>query len=160
MSNATVLNVPDLNKTKSKLRDIRSPTVEARCTSVQSFNQAGDLWRRIVTHSKERAYNCDQCNKSFGVAGSLKTHMLAQSGVKNHTCSECGKSFGQSGHLRRKYTNFQNDSFGLAEHLKNAKGAASLQSQNQAFPNICSPTVERGIITVKSVGVHSAEQGI
>ena len=95
-----MLNVPDLNKTKSKLRDIRSPTVEARCTSVQSFNQAGDLRRRIVTHSKERAYNCVQCNKSFGVAGSLKTHMLAQSGVKNHTCSECGKSFGQSGHLR------------------------------------------------------------
>ena len=62
--------------------------------------------------------------------------------------------------LGRKYTNFQNDSFGLAEHLKNAKGATSLQSQNQAFPNICSPTVERGIITVKSVGVHSAEQGI
>ena len=100
LSNARVLNVPDLNKTKSKLRDICSPTVEARCTSVQSFNQAGDLWRRIVTHSKERAYNCVQCNKSFGVAGSLITHMLANSGVKNHTCSECGKSFGQSGHLR------------------------------------------------------------
>ena len=102
LSNDTVLNVPDLNKTKSKLRDIRSPTVEARCKSVQSFNQAGDLRRHIVlvTHSKERAYNCVQCNKSFGAAGSLKTRMLAHSGVMNHTCSECGKSFGQSGHLR------------------------------------------------------------
>ena len=104
-------------------------SVEARCTSVQSFNQAGDLRRRIVTHSKERAYNCVQCNKSFGVAGSLKTHMLAHSGVKNHTCSECGKSFGQSGYLRshrsptlgRKYANVQNDLFGLAEHLKRHK---------------------------------------
>ena len=37
LSNATVLNVPDLNKTKSKWRDIRSPTVaEARCKSAQN----------------------------------------------------------------------------------------------------------------------------
>ena len=51
--------------------------VEARCTSVQSFNQAEDVRRYIVlvTHSKERAYNCVQCNKTFGVAGSLKTRM-------------------------------------------------------------------------------------
>ena len=42
----------------------------------------------------------------------------------------------------------------------NTNGATSLQSQNQAFPNICLPTVERGLITVKSAGVHSAEQGI
>ena len=99
LSNTTVLNVPDLSKTKSKWRDIPQ-WPEARCTRVQSLNHAGDLRRRIVTHSKERAYNCVQCNKFLGVAGSLKTHMLAQSGVKNHTCSECGNSFGQSGHLR------------------------------------------------------------
>ena len=40
MSNATVLNVPDLSKTKSKLRDIRSPTVEARCTSVHAISHS------------------------------------------------------------------------------------------------------------------------
>ena len=77
LSNATVLNVPDLNKTKSKLRDIRSPTVEARCTSVQSFNQAGDLRRRIVTHSKERAYNYVQC---IEVASVKKRKGLARAG--------------------------------------------------------------------------------
>ena len=54
LSNATVLNVPDLNKTKSKLRDIRSPTVEARCTSVQSFNQAGDLRRLEARKARSR----------------------------------------------------------------------------------------------------------
>ena len=54
MSNASVFNVPDLSKTKSKLRDIRSPTVEARCTSVQSFNQAGDLRRLEARKARSR----------------------------------------------------------------------------------------------------------
>ena len=78
-----------------------------KCSCHKSFIQAGDL----RTRSKERAYNCVQCNKSFGVAGSLKTHMLAHSGVKNNTCSECGKSFDQPGHLRSHmitHTNVQN----------------------------------------------------
>ena len=43
------------------------------------------------THSKERAYNCVQCNKSFIQSGNLKQHMVTQSGVKSHTCSECKK---------------------------------------------------------------------
>ena len=43
------------------------------------------------THSKERAYNCVQCNKSFIQYGNLTQHMITQSEVKSHTCSECKK---------------------------------------------------------------------
>ena len=35
-----------------------------------------------------------------------------------------------------------------------------LQSQNHSLPNICSPTVEKSHITVKSAGAHSAKQDI
>ena len=96
-----------------------------KCSIIQSSRRCEEMHNCIVlvTHSKERAYNYVQCNKSFGVAGSLKTHMLAHSGVKNHTCSECGKSFGQSGNLRSHMITHTRDrecgdSFGLAEHLK------------------------------------------
>ena len=91
----------------------------------------------MLTHSKERPYVCVQCNKSFGQAAHLKTHMLTHSGVKAHTYSECKKAFSGAG-SSRKCANQSN-------------GASTPQSQNQISADLCSPTVERGLITVKSV---------
>ena len=42
----------------------------------------------------------------------------------------------------------------------NANGASTPQSQNQISADICSPTVERGHITVKSVVGHLPKQEI
>ena len=93
----------------------------------RSFGQARHL--NIVTHTKESAYNCVQCNKSYGLAPILKKHMLTHSGVKTHICSECQRSFGQSGNLRRHMITHTHErvykcvqcskSFGEAGGLKN-----------------------------------------
>ena len=48
LSNALVLNIPDLSKTKSKWRDICSPTVEARCISLQNAKSHSSQQRKSI----------------------------------------------------------------------------------------------------------------
>ena len=54
----------------------------------------------MEAHNKERPHTCVQCQQSFGQAANLKRHMLTHCGVKTHTCSECKKSFGRGETLR------------------------------------------------------------
>ena len=131
----------------------------------------------MLTHSGVKAHTCSECAKSFGLAKNLRRHMIIHTGEKIHKCAKCGDSFGQAANLKSHtlthsgeephnailYLHEQAISETTSKHIPqrsqiNANGATSLQSQNEILPDMCSPTVERSHITVKSAEAHSAEQ--
>ena len=59
----------------------------------------------MVTHSKERAHACVQCNKSFSKAQHMKTYthkqILTHSKETPHKCTQCDYACWEAGNLRR-----------------------------------------------------------
>ena len=47
----------------------------------------------MVTHSEERPFECDMCNKKFSTKTGLASHMLTHNGKKPYECNVCGKAF-------------------------------------------------------------------
>jgi KRAB domain-containing zinc finger protein len=55
---------------------------------------------REHTHTKEKSYKCDQCEKAFSSSWYLKVHKHIHTREKPYTCKICGKAFVQSAKLR------------------------------------------------------------
>lgn len=52
------------------------------------------LEKHMITHTKERAYTCDQCPQSFTQSGSLVYHKQnVHEKIRSHACPECDKRF-------------------------------------------------------------------
>lgn len=60
------------------------------------FAQRQKIYRHLITHTKNKPFQCEICGSSFSEALVLKQHMRVHSGEKPFECRECGKRFAAS----------------------------------------------------------------
>ena len=110
----------------------------------------------MLTRSKDRPYDCVQCNKSFGQAAHLKTHMLTHSGVKAHTYSECKKAFSEvAGSLRMHMITHTGEKVHICAECGGSFGrAGNLKSL------MYSPTIKRRHTSAHNAIMHIQKQEI
>ena len=61
----------------------------------------GALTKHFVTHSGEKSFQCDQCDKTFAVKCDLTQHLRTHCGEKPFQCDHCGNGFPSSSRLIR-----------------------------------------------------------
>lgn len=66
------------------------------------------LTRHMKSHSEDRPYKCDTCQRSFKTMASLQNHKNTHTGMRPHKCKQCIGAFTTSGelvrHVRYKHT--------------------------------------------------------
>ena len=53
----------------------------------------------MVSHTREKKFSCQYCNKSFGLKHNMKTHQKIHEGGGHH-CGFCDRTFSQSNILQ------------------------------------------------------------
>ena len=54
-----------------------------------------------LSHTEEKTFKCDLCEKAFAQLVNLKTHKLCYTGENTIKCDLCEKAFAQLHHLKR-----------------------------------------------------------
>ncbi|XP_043362214.1 zinc finger protein 271-like isoform X1 [Dermochelys coriacea] len=81
-------------------RELQSKEKRYNCTDCnKSFGQSSHLIRHQGTHTGERPYKCSDCGKSFTQNSNLAQHQRVHTGERPYQCLDCDKSFTQSSHL-------------------------------------------------------------
>ncbi|XP_068083038.1 zinc finger protein 852-like isoform X1 [Anabrus simplex] len=94
------------NRCNNRKSVIKEPTI---CPSVRrshSCPECGKMLtsknrnRHMLTHTKERPYQCSECSRKYSSKANLVVHMSTHTGVREYHCNECGKVFAQRSCLK------------------------------------------------------------
>ena len=64
-----------------------------------SFDQKYILSKHTATHTGEKNYQCQYCEKKFVNKGDLTCHILIHTGVKEFKFDNCGRQFNKKSHM-------------------------------------------------------------
>uniref|UniRef100_A0A8C4TN02 C2H2-type domain-containing protein n=1 Tax=Erpetoichthys calabaricus TaxID=27687 RepID=A0A8C4TN02_ERPCA len=71
-----------------------------KCAQCGKFRQATHLREHLRTHSGERPFQCEICQKCFVQSMHLAEHRRTHTGERPHQCPDCGKAFKTFSNLR------------------------------------------------------------
>ena len=67
----------------------------------KTFGHAVSLSQHRAVHNQERSFSCPQCGKSFKRSSTLSTHLLIHSDTRPYPCMYCGKRFHQKSDMKK-----------------------------------------------------------
>ncbi|XP_026325675.1 zinc finger protein 501-like [Hyposmocoma kahamanoa] len=88
-----------VDKTAPPKTNYGYPTLMCEICGKNNFKFKSALRVHQSTHSRERPFKCDVCDKSFKLQMHLKLHMAVHTGEKRYECTVCAKKFRQHAHL-------------------------------------------------------------
>ncbi|ODM90576.1 Zinc finger and BTB domain-containing protein 17 [Orchesella cincta] len=75
----------------------------------RGFANSQNLKTHTYTHTGERRFPCTKCSKRFTNMTNLRTHLVTHTGEKNFLCNLCGASFSQRNTLDFHLTSHSNN---------------------------------------------------